>query len=202
MSSPFDRPVILDIGGGTGEWSRPYRLHGGYEVIIIDPIVYPYLTASSLVSKGIAGVLANEREVRGVLLAPPCTEFAGSGARWWAGKDPALLANATGIVRDMLAVVSLINPKWWALENPVGRLARMVPELGQHRYTWQPWHFGDAETKLTCIWGDHTQPVRTVSERPKDARARVHLEPPGPYRWVRRSVTPQGFARAFFEANP
>jgi len=194
--TPVERKVILDVGGGTGEWSRWYRLHGGYDVRVIDPLTWPFATAEAVAFR------RNDWRVHGLLLAPPCTEFAGSGARWWEGKDPALLERAVETVRAFLRLVETMSPVWWALENPVGRLAKEVPELGRHRYTWQPWHFGDAETKLTCMWGEHVQPMRTVLEKPADVRARVHLEAPGPWRQVRRSATPQGFARAFFEANP
>ena len=31
-------PVILDLCGGTGSWSRPYR-DAGYDVRIVDPLV-------------------------------------------------------------------------------------------------------------------------------------------------------------------
>ncbi len=39
-----ERPIILDVGGGSGEWSRPYRL-AGYDVRVIDPTVWPSWTA-------------------------------------------------------------------------------------------------------------------------------------------------------------
>lgn len=195
-----ERPIILDVGGGSGEWSRPYRL-AGYDVRIIDPTVWPFLTAFDAADRS---VVADRpvTTVRGLLLAPPCTEFAGSGARWWAEKPDRLLADATETVREFLALVELYKPTWWALENPVGRLAREVPELGAHRYTWQPWEFGDAETKRTCMWGEHVRPQPTVTCKPDQVTARVHRMAPSPDRARLRSITPAGFARAFFESNP
>jgi hypothetical protein len=140
-----------------------------------------------------------------VILAPPCTEFAGSGARWWADKaehKPWLLTEAIGIVREMLAVLDRTEPDLWALENPSGRIARMVPELGKAAYSYQPWQFGTPETKRTMMWGEHTRPAPTVLTRPEVVRARVHLLGPSKERAFLRSKTTAGFAQAFFEANP
>ena len=139
-------------------------------------------------------------DVQGVLMAPPCTEFAGSGARWWADKPPELLDEAIDTVRACLRITDEAHPKWWALENPVGRLARMVPELGKWLYTFQPWEYGDPEVKRTCIWGEHKKPVKTPVAGPYTAR--VHRMAPSPDRQRLRSITPPGFAQAFFETNP
>lgn len=188
-------PIILDVGGGSGAWSEPYR-KDGYDVRIIDPLVWPFMTAG----EALCDLAELRGRVRGILLAPPCTEFAGSGARWWASKPPELLESAVSVVREMLALVELLRPAWWALENPVGRIARCVPELGRHRYTWHPHHYGDPEVKLTCMWGDHVEPARSPISGPYTAR--VHRMAPGPKRAFYRSVTPAGFARAFKEANP
>ena len=93
-----------------------------------------------------------------------------------------------------------VEPDWWALENPVGRLARAVPELGKWRYTWNPSDYGDPYTKRTCMWGDHVQPMKTPVEPTEGSR--LWRIPPGEQRKTLRSITPPGFARAFFEANP
>lgn len=188
-------PIILDVGGGSGAWSEPYR-RDGYDVRIIDPIVWPFMTAA----EALCDLAELKGRVHGILLAPPCTEFAGSGARWWASKPPELLEDAISVVRDMLALVEFFEPAWWALENPVGRIARSVPELGRHRYTWHPHHYGDPEVKLTCMWGDHAEPERTPVDGPYHQR--VFLMAPSPRRAFLRSITPAGFARAFRAANP
>ena len=180
--------VILDLCAGSGSWSQPY-VDAGYEVIRIDT-----LTGDDVLT------YKPPAHVHGVLAAPPCTEFAGSGARWWASKAPELLTDAIEIVRGCLRIISETSPDWWALENPVGRLARMVPELGSWKYTFQPWEYGDPETKRTCIWGSHVEPIRKPVAGPYAAR--VHRMAPSPERAALRSLTPPGYARAFFLANP
>ncbi len=182
------RPIILDVFGGTGAWSEVYS-KAGYDVRVID------------LANGVDVLDYHAPRAHGVLLAPPCTEFAGSGARWWASKSPTLLLGALHLVRAGLRILDEAQPEWWALENPVGRLARMVPELGKWNYTFQPWEYGDNMKKRTCIWGDHVQPAKSPIE-PTASADWVHRMAPGPNRAALRSVTPPGFAQAFFEANP
>ena len=180
--------VILDVFGGSGSWSNPYKL-AGYDVRVID------------ITTGIDARHYHPPVAHGVLLAPPCTEFAASGARWWAGKDPALLADAIDLARHALRIRDEAQPEWWALENPVGRLARMVPELGKWKYTFQPWEYGENTVKRTCMWGDHVRPPRNPIT-PTDGADWVLMMGPSPDRAALRSVTSAMFAGAFFKANP
>tara|TARA_Y100000310_G_C20636586_1_gene791508 strand:+ start:705 stop:1262 length:558 start_codon:yes stop_codon:yes gene_type:complete len=179
--------IVLDLCGGSGSWSQPWA-DAGFEVVIVD-IRYGFDVRDYKPPANVVGVLA----------APPCTEFAGSGARWWADKSTHLLTEAVEIVRACLDIIQTAKPAWWALENPVGRLPRCVPELGRWRYTFQPYEYGDPYTKRTCIWGDHVRPVRSPVEPTEGSK--LWRLPPSPHRRAVRSVTPQGFAKAFFEAN-
>ena len=57
------KKIILDLCGGTGAWSRPYKV-AGYDVRLVtlpDNDVRLYIPPEN---------------VYGVLAAPPCTEFA------------------------------------------------------------------------------------------------------------------------------
>lgn len=113
--------------------------------------------------------------------------------------------------------------KFWAMENPVGHLIKI---LGEPRFKFQPWQFGDPWTKRTAIWGDFNIPLKTF-EKWEDVTQNPHLyKRPGRNKpnmiWLHkaakahipsmrhffapadrdfRAITPQGFARAFFEVN-
>ena len=197
--------IILDLCGGTGTWSEPYS-KTGYDVRLID--------------------IENGRDVRkfgfldepiyGVLAAPPCTHLAGSGARWWKEKGEGALLEALSVVDACLRIVAVHKPKWWALENPVGRLTRY---LGPPRMYFDPWWFGDCWTKKTALWGEfnvpHLKPVEPIKDIPKGLHCQdiayskllthgknpIWYMPPSSERSKLRSITPHGFARAFFEAN-
>jgi hypothetical protein len=140
------------------------------------------------------------REVHGILMAPPCTEFAVSGARWWKTKPPELLDEAVEIVMACLRIAADSGPVWWVMENPVGRLTRY---MGKPVATFDPCDYGDPYTKRTCLWGNFTMPPKSpVPITHAKGSSPIHRAAPGPDRARLRSITPPGFARAFFEANP
>jgi hypothetical protein len=176
--------IILDLCGGTGSWSKPYR-EAGYDVRVIDvetgDDVRFYVPPAG---------------VYGILAAPPCTHFAASGARWWTTKGTAALIEGLSIVDACLRIISIANPTFWAMENPVGRLSHY---LGKPTMTFNPCDYGDPYTKRTCLWGRFNVPTKTPV--PPTEGSKLHRLPPSPDRWRLRSMTPPGFARAFFEAN-
>jgi len=181
------KKIILDLCGGTGAWSRPYA-EAGYDVRIIDTMY------------GLDVRLYHPpKKVHGILAAPPCTHLAGSGARWWEGKGDRALIEALSTVDACLRIVMVSKPKWWALENPVGRL---VHYLGPPRMYFHPYEFGDPWSKKTAVWGDFNIPKKNPVDPVPMERNPIWKMAPSPLRPLRRSITPRGFARAFFEANP
>lgn len=179
--------IILDLCSGSGAWSEPYRKAKGYDVWDVE------------LEKGrdVRTLEYCRESIHGILAAPPCTHLSGSGARWWEEKGEKALLEALSIVDACLRVVVVHRPKWWALENPVGRLTRY---LGPPRMYFDPWWFGDGWTKKTALWGEFNIPrLNPVQPEPKNP---IHHMPPSPERSKLRSITPASFARAFFEANP
>ena len=211
-----ERRIILDLCGGTGAWSRPYA-EAGYDVRLV-----------TLPEQDVRTYEPPEH-VHGVLAAPPCTEFARCGARWWKSKPPELLEEALKVLAACVRVVRRTKPEWWVIENPVGRMKHY---LGPPTFKFQPWQFGDPWTKQTWLWGkfnpprevpmaraplnqsvpghrsqQHKRHLNTLDFRKALALGLVqpdwvHKLGPSPERAVLRSITPPGFARAFFEANP
>jgi len=177
--------IILDLCGGTGAWSKPYK-EDGYDVRLVTLPEHDVRTYQP------------PENVHGILASPPCDHLAGSGARWWKEKGDKALFDALAVVDACLRIITRCQPvEWWALENPVGRLSRF---LGRPFFTFQPWEYGDPYQKRTCIWGDCRMPEKHPVE-PAEGQ-KIWRMPPGPERKVMRSITPPGFARAFREANP
>ena len=135
--------------------------------------------------------------VRGVLAAPPCTEFAGSGARWWEDKGEGPLFDGLALVDACCRIILMHRPQWWVIENPVGRLNRW---LGDPDYIFNPSDYGDPYTKKTCLWGHFNAPFKTPVAAVDGSK--LWRLPPSDDRANKRSATPNGFAKAFFEANP
>ena len=144
----------------------------------------------------------DKRGFDGVIAEPPCTEFAGSGARWWEGKGEQALLDALAISDACLRAVAIYRPNFWWLENPVGRLKRFI---GPPAFTFNPNEYAgycdnpgdEAYTKRTCIWGNVSKPL--TKPVPATLGSKMHLLPPSKDRAKLRSITPTGFARAMVE---
>ena len=188
------KKIILDLCGGTGSWSKPYR-DAGYDVRLItlpDNDVLKYISPKS---------------VYGILSAPPCTHFSGSGARTWKAKDKdGRTLDDLKIVTACLMIVAKTQPKWWAFENPIGRLRYWI---GEPKMYFNPCDYGDAYTKKTCLWGNFNEPDKKPVKPVFITRGGKRYSPIAASTGGKsektkrlRSITPAGFAQAFFEANP
>lgn len=180
----------------TGNGSRPYR-EAGWSVVQVD------------IQAGIDILQWDYRQYpqdyfRGIIAFPPCTAYAGSAARWWAEKDASGETEYfDSLVRRMLEIVEYFRPglQFWYAENPVGRIAKRVPEIAKYRLlSFNPCEFGDPYTKKTILYGEFVPHLVRHHVKPTEG-SKMHLIPPGPERANLRSATPEGFAKAFFEAN-
>jgi len=188
--------IILSLCDHSGAWSKPYR-QAGYDVRQVD------------IQQGMdVRLFEYPGEIYGVLAAPPCTDFSGAGARWWKNKTEDDLINSLSVVDACLRLVAVCKPKFWVLENPVGRLKNW---LGDYKFTFNPCEYGDPYTKKTCLWGDFTppkplNPVEPLKAAPGNHSMDLYIRTNGqnlPHstRGQLRSQTPAGFAQAFFFAN-
>ena len=88
-----------------------------------------------------------------VIAFPPCTHLCSSGARWFAAK------RADGRQKDgidfFMHFTRLTCP--WAIENPVGVMSSSFRKPDQ---IVQPYEYGHAETKKTCLWLHRLPPIR------------------------------------------
>lgn len=94
-------------------------------------------------------MILNIDNVHGILAALPCTDFAASGARWWEGKDAEGKTDlSVELAYQTLEIIEHLKPAWWVIENPVGRLDRLVLELKEFGPQYfDPCDFGDPYTK-------------------------------------------------------
>lgn len=201
--------VILDLCGGTGSWSKPYK-DAGYDVRLIT------LPANDVRN------YEPPPGVYGILAAPPCTMF--SFARTRGDKVPRNLDKGMETVLACLRIIwqcqkqlksqyQQVPPlRFWAMENPWGMLNWFI---GHPAFTFDPWEFGDFYTKKTCLWGYFNSPAKTWHIKPTTRKydqltvnelstirglptvANIGTK----RRQELRSITPAGFATAFFEAN-
>lgn len=205
----MEQKIILDLCGGSGSWSRPYK-ESGYDVRLI-----------TLPENDVLTYQPPRSGVYGILAAPPCTEFSVLNCK--AERRERKPEEGLKIVNACLRIIEQAKPVWWALENPVGYLRDY---LGKSTLTFQPWEYGDPWTKRTEIWGTFKPPPKqyfrwedvpnklplyTRPGRGKPNFAYLHksalsLIPQLAFANPKtdadfRAITPPGFAKAFFEAN-
>lgn len=217
--------IILDLCGGTGSWSAPYK-ESGYDVRVITLPEYDLLERTCLRRDVDGGCVEFQKssgevervmaaDVYGILAAPTCTMF--SLARTTA-KTPRDLRGAMHLVNRCLEIVWLCREqqdsqlRFWALENPVGYLRQF---LGKPPLTFDPCDYGDNYTKKTDLWGYFNVPKKSRRELTEEERERCKINkrvlPPLPKDYVvpdgwnaqaaRRSMTSKLFAEAFYKAN-
>lgn len=144
------------------------------------------------------------------LQPPPCTMF--SLARTTA-KTPRDFDKGMDVVEACLAIIWRARKQhklaFWALENPKALLRQF---LGKPPYTFDASEHGEDYNKATDIWGYFNPPallrpyIRAASTD-KNTR-KLPAIPPDYVRdpqmnttAIKRSITPQSFAKAFYEAN-
>lgn len=174
--------TILHLCAKTGSDSQNYK-DAGYKVVLIT-------------EKEDVRLFKPIPHVYGIIANPPCTDLAGSGARWWKKKGQEALFKALAVVDACCRQVLFSEPKFWMIENPVGRLSRY---LGKPVFTFQPYEYGDTYSKRTCLWGKFNIPPKNIvvpTEKDK-----IWKMPPSKERADLRSLCSPLFAKAFFEAN-
>ncbi len=192
----MSRRTILSLFDYSGSWCLPYST-AGYRVIMVD-------------LKHGQDILTFKppKRVHGILAAPPCTDFSVSGAQYWKVKDTdGRTAHSIALVNRALDIICDTFPQWWVLENPVGRLNQCVPRL-QNFGPWyfQPHWYGDAYMKKTGLWGSFNKnlPRNDVSPIRSSSQGSWIQNLGGKLERTKEliSMTPPGFAQAFFTANP
>lgn len=204
------KKIILHLCADIGSDSRYYDLSDDYEVIKIgkDIGVENYHPP-----KNVHGVIAN----------PPCQDFSIAPGYDKKGNTE----KGMFLVRHCQRIIEEAKPKWWVIENPA--TGRLKDEIGKPNMIYQPWEFGSPWTKKTALWGNFTAPTPIYTKwedvpkipelyiRPGRSKpglvyfhkSAVDLIPE--MQWARehikidadiRSMCSNGFAKAFFEANP
>jgi len=231
-----ENKIILDLCGGTGSWSKPYK-DAGYDVMVITlpefDVIKTNVVGENIYFFGSSQVMCIPTKiVYGILAAPPCTMFS-LARNDKTAKSPRDLKSGMKTVDACLRIIHAClyanvraneGLKFWALENPAtGYLKRF---LGKPALVFQPFEYGDPYTKQTALWGCFKEPVKKTVEpidigytTPKGKKRNDftslveryadtkdipdgYIENTGyDKRQVLRSMTPLGFAKAFYKAN-
>lgn len=201
--------IVLSLCDRTGVMVRPWQA-AGYECWIVD---LQHDTGIKEHGKNFYKIGADVRAWEGLWLVrkfgraplitfafPPCTHLANSGNRYKRGKGLEALYEALGLVLACKRICEASGAPWM-IENPIGSLSTYWRKPDA---TFQPWEYTTPkEKKRTCLWAGNNFviPQREVFDEPDDVKESTWKMPPSVDRGDKRSITPEGFARAVFAAN-
>lgn len=196
--------VVLSLFDKSGQWSDPW-VEAGYQVYRFDIQDNPELGDVNKFDVEFFKEYFGDFEgadVYAIIAACPCTDFANSGAKHFAAKDlDGRTAASIELVHQTLRLVEYYRPSIWAIENPVGRIEKLAG-LPPWRLSFNPCDLGEPYTKKTLIWGRFNADLPVAPVYPTEG-SKMHTQYGGSSLATKnaRSVTPEGFAYAFFMAN-
>jgi hypothetical protein len=240
--------TLLSLFDYSGTWSEPY-FNAGWNVHQWDIKLDELMDINSIELAEMA--LDLFEDVDGVLAAVPCTDFANSGAQYWQRKDKTgQTLESLELVYQVMRLADLFTPTdpdyydeggsfFWTMENPVGRIGKLNPELEKPLY-FNPCDFAgylnltdsdhnelerirrkdgtnvnrdeidfvlkcEAYTKKTGLWGEFNRnlvknPIEPVRVCKQGSPMQVYGGKSANTK-EKRSITPLGFSKAFFNAN-
>lgn len=219
--------VVISLFDFEGSWSQPWE-DAGYTVLRYDIKTGSDILLDDFFWNRLEELREGGMEIYGVLSACPCTTFAsGSGAQWWKKrhdvKSQKYLAQTFGssalasgaesageynlmLVQATRDAIEAANPTGFhVLENPIGRINTSLSEktgLKAPILRFHPHNFGDPYTKRTQIWGSANVDLPTANVNPSlGSKMQNTLRGDKALDKEARSITPEGFAYAFFMAN-
>lgn len=141
---------VIDLFSGLGGFSEAFVRHG-YKVVRFDNDPQ-FQEVPYTVIKDVFDLKPKDIDADIILASPPCQCFSTAAAGYyWKGRTPTPAAQeAIRLVKYTVGLIHEARPRWWVLENPVGRL-RWILGPPQILTYWAAW--GVPYYKPTHIWG-------------------------------------------------
>lgn len=194
----------------------------------IDILTWDYKREfSQFVTREDGKVLQKNCFVVGVLAAIPCTDFALTGAASFAKKDAdGTTEKSIALVKKTMEIIGYFSTCHWAyhgglcdsedteffwcIENPMSRIHKLCPELGKLKMRFSPNEYAQYSdnpesnqySKQTWLWGNFKEPIKKplpsliTGLKWKDSKKGNREQ-----KAELRSITPDGFANAFYQFN-
>lgn len=163
--------TVVDVCSGTGGATRALTDSGKYEVVSIDinPKLKPTICAD-VAKFDWDKFRAEYGHPFFYWASPDCRYF--SIAQWrWPRRG---VKDALTLVGSCFEAVAILEPKWWLIENPRGRLRSIIGKPAQTIY-YSDWDSSYPTQKPTDLWGNLSLPLAESVRRPYIGRNQSKL---------------------------
>ena len=189
------RGTVLSLCERTGNMVRPWA-DAGFECICVDIQHEGDVTEGNIrfIGADVLEWMPPPRRYAIAFAAPPCTDLAVSGARWFQEKGLEAAQQAFAMVNACRRILEWSEAPWM-LENPVSTLSTY---WRRPDYLFDPCDYGgyldsggEGYTKKTCLWtgGGFVMPGKKPVASHEGSK--MHRMAPAPDRADQRSVTPE-----------
>ena len=211
--------VLISLFDYTGNASKPYK-EAGWDVLQIDiqhgqDIMEWDYKMWLMGNYGTAPF--DDIGLRiGIIAMIPCTDYANSGAKHFKRKDAdgsteksQILVIKTKEIIDFFEAKGVLI--FWQIENPMSRIHKLNPWMGPPKLKFNPCDYAGYDpipensryNKTTWLWGrfNNALPISYLSPLDKQYPGFTKLGGKSIKTKNLRSITPLGFAYAFYHAN-
>lgn len=202
---------LISLFDLTGNASQPYREDPNWDVTQVDiqlgSDIFEFDYRGEWFRRGCPAV--------GVIAMIPCTDYALSGAKHFSRKDSdGTTAESQRLVNQVHEIILYLKSKqalqFWQVENPMTRIHKLNPWLGEITQRFDPCDFAGYDpipdnsryNKQTWLFGEFNEmTLKRLEPLQKDNPGWRKYGGNSLSTKNARSVTPLGFAYAFYEAN-
>ena len=210
--------ILLSFFDYTENWCKPYKED-------INWIVYPYdikkgkdimdFNPAQFMSEYLHSDLKYTLPEIGLLFTIPCTCYANCGARHHESRiADGQFEQSQKLVEKVKEIIDWFEKaellKFWVVENPMSRIHKFNLWLGNVKHKFNPCDYAGYDptpnnsryNKMTWLWGNFNIPEKKyLDPLEKDNPGWKNLGGKSERTKELRSITPMGFANAFYEKN-
>lgn len=195
----------IDLFSGLGGFSEAFA-RNGCDVLRIDNNDRFQCIPHTIITDVYTLTSENLKDADIILASPPCTHFSFAavtkqGSKHWPKGIPTKeTLEQIKLVKYTIKIIKGAKPKYWILENPRGRLRKILGAPAMTTY-WAAW--GTPYLKPTHLWGklppiDWKQPMKWESNPSGGVGSGV--DRPYPRDLAKRALIPYEFSKAVYDA--
>jgi len=186
------KKLVLDLCAGLGGFSQAFKEDSSYDIVTID---VDRKFKPTIVADVRHLPLKDNLKPFILLASPPCEHFSLANPKF-----PRVgIKDAMEIVGACFEAVARLNPTFWLIENPKGRLRHLTPRKPNMTIFYSDFDLDFPCQKPTDLWGNIPIPLRKKMRRPRSKEKSLwsYIMPRSK---VKRAFIPKGVSLAIKEA--